>query len=134
MDKLEKAATAYFSQKTGIVCLILFGSYAEERATETSDVDLAVLFSEPHVPDPMTLIEWRGDLSILLNKEVDLVCLNTASPIIGMQVYKNGRFLIQNDQRKYDDYQIRLFIDYAELKEIRAPMEQDILKRKYYGP
>jgi predicted nucleotidyltransferase len=110
----------------------LFGSYARQTETPQSDVDIAILCEGAHIPDGFQLIAWREALSTLLQKDVDLVCLNSASPIIGMQVYKNGKALLITNPREYARYQTRLFVEYIELKELRAPMEKNILKRKYY--
>ncbi len=132
MDSIETSILGYFQSIPHIVSVILFGSYARNDFNQRSDVDIAILCERTHVPLSMTLIEWREDLSSLLQKEVDLVCLNTASSILGMQVYQDGRILIVRNTREYANYQMLLFTEYAELKEIRAPMEQNILKRKFY--
>ena len=132
MSKLEKTISEYFKTKPSLVFLALFGSYAKKTANNKSDVDIAVFFQKTHLPSPFTLISWREEISALINKDVDLVCLNTASPIIGMQVHKTGKILLLQDEREYAYYQMALFSDYAELKEVRAPMEKDILKRKLY--
>lgn len=132
MNTIENAILDYFEQIPHIVAVTLFGSYARNTATDKSDVDVAILCEKAYVPEAFTLIAWRENLSALIHKEIDLVCLNTASPIIGMQVYKNGKNLIVKNNREYANYQMILFSDYAELKELRAPMEKDILKRKYY--
>ncbi len=132
MEDIEKTILDYFKRDSQIISVTLFGSFARKAETPQSDVDVGILWKRDHVPDVDQLIARREDLSALLNKDVDLVCLNTASPIIGMQVYKNGKVLTVNDPREYAHYQMRLFVDYVELKELRAPMEKNILKRKYY--
>jgi len=132
VEALEKTILGYFKTIPYIVSVVLFGSQVRQTANKESDVDIAVLCERAHVPDIMTLIEWREDIAALVHKNVDLVCLNTASPIIGMQVHKNGKILMVKHQRAYAEYQMYLFTDYAELKELRAPMEKDILKRKFY--
>lgn len=132
MNTIENIILNYFSSFPHIVSITLFGSYANDTASQESDVDIGVLWERSHIPPILTLIEWREEISSALQKEVDLVCLNTASPIIGMQIYKNGKALIVKNAREYAIYQMILFSDYAELKELRAPMEKDILNRKYY--
>ena len=129
---IEQIILQYFKAVPSIISVTLFGSYARNTQTPESDIDIAILCDSAHIPDGFQLIEWREALSSLLFKDIDLVCLNTASPIIGMQIHQNGKTLLINDQRQYTNWQIRLFVDYAELKELRAPMEKNILKRKYY--
>ncbi len=129
---IEKNILSFFETIPHIVSVIVFGSYARKTETQESDVDIAIICEGGHVPTSMILIEWRESLGSILQKQVDLVCLNTASPIIGMQVYQHGKVLIVKNSKEYAKYQMILFSDYAELKELRAPMEKDILKRKYY--
>jgi predicted nucleotidyltransferase len=131
-SSIEKKILHFFEKTPHVVSVSLFGSYARGVANSESDVDVAVLFENAHVPEVLTLIEQREDLGALLQKEVDLICLNTASPIIGMQVYNNGKNLLVKDTRSYAQYQMFLFTSYAELKELRAPMEKGILKRKLH--
>lgn len=132
MKTLEKIIQEYFDPIAEIISVDLFGSYAQNRQSDKSDVDIAILCDRNSIPDPLKQISWREDLSDLLQKEIDLVCLNTASPIIGMQVEQTRKNLLLKNPREYANYQMALYTDYAELKEWRAPMEKDILKRKYY--
>lgn len=132
LNSLEKNIQDFFFLKTQVLSADLFGSFAENRATEESDVDIAILCDPAQLPSGLELIAWREELSEILKKEVDLLCLNTASPIIGMQVDQKRKNIFIKNQLQYSQYQMRLFSDYAELKELRAPMEQQILKRKYY--
>jgi len=131
-SSLEKKILGFFEKIPHVILIVLFGSYAQGQASEQSDVDVAVLFDRSHVPQSGSLIEWREDLSAVLEKDVDLVCLNTTSPILGMQVHNHGKDLSVKNPMERDRYEMRLFKEYAELKELRAPMEKDILKRKLY--
>jgi predicted nucleotidyltransferase len=132
MDNIEKTLIALFGNKQEIISVHLFGSHSKGTATEKSDVDCAILFNKDSLPDMMKLIEIRELLSDTLNQDVDLVCLNTASPIICMQVYKYGRIVIRNNPAQYSQYIMDLFTDYFDLKMMRKPLEDNILKRKYY--
>ncbi|MBI3508189.1 MAG: nucleotidyltransferase domain-containing protein [Chlamydiia bacterium] len=132
MKLLEKKILHALAPTPHIVAIALFGSHAKNMATSQSDVDIAVLFEQPHIPDTNKIIQLREEISAVLGHPVDLICLNTASPILGMQVYLNGKWLKINNSKTFSQYQMLLFSDYAELKELRLPMEQNILKRKYY--
>lgn len=118
---------------SNIVSIHLFGSQHNGTASSQSDVDIAILFKWNFVPSPMQLLELRETISDSLEKDVDLVCLNNASPIIAMQVVKNGEELQIKDKKDYYKYLITLFTDYADLKMLRHDMETNITKRKYYG-
>lgn len=43
MSQIEKTILEYFASVPHIVSISLFGSYAENRANQASDVDIAVL-------------------------------------------------------------------------------------------
>lgn len=131
MATIEETIRNFFKDKNQVISVDLFGSYAEGRQTKFSDIDVAILCEYGKIPSPFEIMEWRDDLETLVHKEVDLICLNDASPILGMQVAKHRKNLLINNSRKYADYQMVLFTDYAELKEMRAPMEMNILKRKF---
>ncbi len=133
MEDIEKKIKQFFASKEGIVSVHLFGSQAKGLAREKSDVDCAILFQKNNVPNTLDLMQIRESLTDVLNKEVDLVCLNTASPIIAMQIYRYGKVLFKNDFKQYAQYIIDLFTDYFDLKLMRKPLEEGILKRKYYG-
>lgn len=80
---------------------ILFGSLAKSRATQQSDLDLAVLMGSPlSAGTKMTLI---GELSQAIGRPVDLIDLRVAGePLLG-QILKHGVRLFGSDT------------DYAEL-------------------
>lgn len=132
MDNLRKLVKDFFQKKDQIVSVDLFGSYAKGTNTEDSDIDLAILCDVKNMPSKMDILYWRQDLSDILFKEVDLICLNGASPILGMQVAQDKINILMKDEASYSIYLMNLYSDYAELKILRAPMEKGILKRKYY--
>lgn len=81
----------------------------------------------------MELLQMREDLVDVVKKDVDLVCRNTASPIINMQIYKSGKTVLDCNHKQYARFIMNLFTDYCDLKFLRKPLEDNILKRKYYG-
>lgn len=113
-----------------IQAAVLFGSEATGHANEESDIDVAVLYKKK--PDILEVFEFKQHLSYEMGRDVDLVALNDASPILAMQVLKNGKPLFVLDKRAYDEYEIRLITDYADLKMLLKPFEENILKRKLY--
>ena len=132
MDAIKKIIKDFFQHKDQIISVHLFGSYAKGSSRKDSDVDVAILCDAKNMPSKLDVLQWRQDLADLLHKDVDLVCLNDASPILGMQVAQGKIDILVKNVNIYAYYIMYLFSDYAELKELRAPMEKDILKRKYY--
>ena len=71
--------------------------------TSVSDVDTGILFNK--TPDIYELNNIKEDLSALLKKDVDVVTLNGASPVLRMQVLKKGELVFQKDRRYYSSWQ-----------------------------
>ena len=132
LGNLKNLVKEFFQKKDQVISVQIFGSFAKGSNTVDSDVDLAILCDVKNMPSKMDLLSWRQELSELLRKEVDLICLNEASPILGMQVAQDRINILLKDEKAYSAYVMNLYSDYAELKMLRAPMEQGILKRKYY--
>lgn len=132
LSRIKAIITEQFRQQKGVIAVLLYGSQAKGMSRLDSDVDIAVLYAEKHVPDPLELWEFHSKLYEIFECNVDLVCLNQVGPIISTQIYKYHVPLLVNDQRKLDTYFMYLISDYAELKELRKPMEDHILERRYY--
>lgn len=132
MDNLESITRNYFLDSHQVLTVRLFGSYAKGTNGPLSDIDIAIFCDPKHKLSAFDVMGMRQDLSDLLKKEVDLVCLNEASPILGMQVASSGKDILQKNKKLYDVYLMHRFSSYAELKELRAPMEKEIFKRKFY--
>lgn len=72
----------------GLMAVYVFGSQANGTATESSDVDLAVLVAG--YADPLVLWNLASDLSGVFHKEVDLVDLRLASTVMQHQIITKG--------------------------------------------
>ena len=86
----------------GVVSAYLFGSEAEHRAHEESDVDVGVLLDWTVCPDARTRFEARlnaiAELSRgLAGREVDVVILNDAPPQFGRRIVTQGRRVFCTD-------------------------------------
>jgi predicted nucleotidyltransferase len=132
LDILKTKIKNYFLSKEQVISVDLFGSFAKSLERADSDIDIAILCDKKNVPTKFDILSWRQDLNDLLGLEVDLVCLNNVSPILGMQVAQDRVNILLKDEKTYSLYIMYLYSDYAELKELRAPMEKEILTRKYY--
>ena len=110
--------------------MFLFGSTAAGQHSEASDVDLAISFKTE--PDFYFLDDIKDALSGLTKREIDIVVLNNASPIIKMQALKKGIPLIRRGNA-YEEFFTRTVVEYADLKIIRKEIEDNILKGRVYA-
>ena len=111
----------------GLEALLLFGSEARGGARADSDVDLAALFPAP--PDVVALLEAGADIERLLGRSVDLVDLAAASPILAMQVLREGRCIVGSGSRALAEFTAVLPSRYADLKRVRAAAEAALIDR-----
>ncbi len=133
MNKTEKQIADYLSGQQDITLAFLFGSVVSGRLQPESDVDIAVLYTRGNVPSYDTLLDLKDNLSRILKREADVVVLNDASPIIKMQVLKNGKKIVDCDSRVYSDFFVRTINEYDDLKKVRSINEKHILKGRIYG-
>ncbi|MCB1213526.1 MAG: nucleotidyltransferase domain-containing protein [Chlamydiia bacterium] len=117
--------------KLPAIAIYLFGSQASETPIEWSDYDLAILYDDQTKLDPLYRYELQEELSEILRSDVDLVFLNDAGPVIAMQIVTKGKLIYEDLNRKHDHnaFVMHLFSQYAEFKELIAPMIRQIHER-----
>jgi predicted nucleotidyltransferase len=121
----------FFKEVQGVALVFLFGSTATNRAHRRSDVDIGVLFkSRPRID---RIIRLRNNLISVLRKEVDLSVLNQASPILKMQVLKNGTLVYAADKSQFAQFFVDTINQYDDLKRIRKPCEESMLRGRLYA-
>jgi predicted nucleotidyltransferase len=126
-EKLQNLLSEY----DNATLVFLFGSYAGDNATVLSDLDIAIVFRNN--PDSYTVNELKEKLEGTLNIAVDVVTLNSASPIIKMQILKKGVLLINRDARVYNKFFVDTVMAYDDLKQNRKEIEDNILKGRIYA-
>jgi predicted nucleotidyltransferase len=80
----------------GVLSAYIFGSIAEGRAHTQSDIDIGVLFDRDVYPDERSRFEAQLELRRHLSpasvgREVDLVVLNDASPVLGRRIIRSDQ-------------------------------------------
>jgi predicted nucleotidyltransferase len=130
MKTLQKNLEGFALKQGNFLLVFLFGSIARGFSTDESDVDIAIMFER--VPDLFELNDLRDQLSRCAGKEVDLITLNTASPIIKMQVLRYG-LLIKKDERDYNEFFVSTVREYSDLKYVRKEIEANLSKGRLYA-
>jgi uncharacterized protein len=109
--------------------VILFGSRARGHEGQRSDYDLAFLAGGA-VPSWEKIRTLQVDLEELLRADVDLVLLDDASPVVAMQALRDGRLLACREAGRLQGFTVRTLTDYADLKQVRAPIERHLLESR----
>lgn len=130
LKTIQNILIDHFSKYDDIRLVFLFGSTASEHHSKESDIDIAILFQIE--PDFYYLDDVKDSLSRFIKKQIDIVILNNASPIIKMQILKNGIPLIRRGSA-YEEFFTRTVVEYADLKIVRKEIEDNILKGRQYA-
>jgi hypothetical protein len=125
-EKLKR----FFNSRNDIYLAFLMGSQASGRAKPDSDVDVAVLFV--HSPAAEGVLSLKEELECLVKKDIDLVILNEAGPVICKQALKTGILLLSRNC-SYENFFTKTINDYDDLKYYRRDVEKNILEGKIYA-
>jgi uncharacterized protein len=121
----------FFAMQSGILLVFLFGSVASGKMTQYSDIDIGILFESKH--DFYEINELKSELNETLKREIDIAVLNSASPILKMQVLKTGVLAYAKDQKYYNQFFVDTINQYDDLKQTRKICEDNILKGRIYA-
>lgn len=114
-----------------LLAVYLFGSYASGQQQADSDIDLAVLL--PITLPALQLWQLAGELAELLDIDVDLLDLRTASTVMQEQVIRHGRRLWAADSSAAL-YEAAILSDKTTLDEARQPLLNTIAQQgKIHG-
>jgi hypothetical protein len=119
-------AEKYLQKRKDVLFAYLFGSFASEKSTPMSDIDIAVYTTEKKLYDKR--LQILGDLALIFKTdEIDLVLLNTASPALRMKILQNKKILADNapfSRHIYESITMRSYFDFSKI-------EKRILERRY---
>ena len=134
MGAVEEKIKDYFNNKKEVIAVYLFGSYAEGRERDLSDIDVAIILDGR---DPAFFHERRdvymAELSRILRKDIDSVILNSASEALLRQVFLKGKCILVRDKRKMALHKTVMFSRVAELGYYRSSMQAGLIKKVMRG-
>jgi hypothetical protein len=88
---------------------VLFGSTARGLAGERSDIDLGVLL-EPDVPSYR--FEAEAELGRAAGREIDLIFLSEAPPLLRFEIARDGVLLCERQEGLWTEFQVRAMEDW----------------------
>ena len=113
---LAAASELLASRLNTLEVVIVFGSYADGSASESSDLDIAILTNRPI--DPVSRWDLQNELAQLVGMDVDLVDLRTASTVLKMQIADKGR-LIWGGEDSFEKFAVNTMTMYQHLQQER---------------
>lgn len=105
----------------GLSAVYLFGSRARGTATETSDVDLAVLYAEAPPPGLEGLgLDLEAEVERAIGLPVQIVVLNGAPADLVHRVLRDGRLLVDRNPSQRIQFEIRARNEFFDLQPVLA--------------
>ena len=95
MSIIEKCRDILIGYKS-IIFAYIFGSYVQGKDRADSDIDIAIYLEENLDID--TYLEIKIRLTEACKREVDLIILNDAKPLLKYEIYKNNLSLFCRDK------------------------------------
>jgi len=128
----EAGLTTFLATQEDIVAAYLFGSLAQGRATPRSDIDIAVLLKRAARPEASDLdrqLQLMDEFCRYADREVDVVILNTAPPLLRHQVLRYGRRIFERDRQARVDFEVRVGREYEDVKPMYDFFTQDLFTK-----
>lgn len=132
MDSLSnnsvRGLVEVFRDEALVLVAYLFGSKSRGEQTSQSDTDIAVVLSK--LPDNMLDFYLRliDKLSKVLGDSIDLIALNTASPLLKHQVIKYGRVIYCRDGKARVEFEVRAEKEYMDFKMSRERYDEALIR------
>lgn len=128
-DELRRLGE-YFGNQTDVVAAFLFGSAARGDHRADSDVDIAVLLDRSAPIAPLraaTLITEA--MEILKRNDVDVVVLNSATPLLRHRVARDGQVLFARSNTDVAEFVIRAISEFVDTQPLRDLQSQQLRQR-----
>lgn len=121
-DALERTLQGILAGRAEpLVAAYLFGSRARGTASDRSDVDIAVLYTEAPVPGLEGLgFDLEADLERALGQPVQIVVLNTAPVDLVHRVLRDGHLLLDRDRSRRIRFEVKARNEYFDLQPVLA--------------
>lgn len=107
----------FLSDRQEIMFAWLFGSYANGHNNCYSDIDIAIYSRDNSL---LGDVDWylglKADIMELVNKEVDLVLLNSAKPLIKHAANMQKKVLLSRDMLFEAEYSLRVIKEYNDVR------------------
>jgi predicted nucleotidyltransferase len=110
----------------------LFGSYAQGTPWPQSDIDLAVLLPAAlaHKEPPMVLSPCVSELSMKLQRDIDLVNLRQVSTVFQNEIIHTGRWIDITNEEAVLAFEMQVLSAHQKLNEERADIIESFLTTK----
>jgi len=124
-NNLIQAIKRFLLEINDIEFAYLYGSYAFDKETPLSDLDIAVYqkTNKPAYGLRMTEFKIESDLTQLLpGYKFDVRSFNDAPIVVIGKILNEGRLLFYNDEKFYYDYLVNMRLQYMDYSIVYDPI------------
>lgn len=109
-----------------VIGIYLFGSRADGTFHSKSDFDVAVLLPRDKPIDHRSLFDLQQDISVSINQDVDLICLNSTTLVMQFLITSNGVLLFARDKTEILKFETLILSMYQRFNEERRGILEEI--------
>lgn len=118
LEAVTRRLQAALEGDPNVVFAYVFGSTVRHPERRPRDLDVAVWYADP--PGGLATLDEIQRLSSVTGREVDLVVLNDASPLLRHQAVKHGQRLLCRDIVTHTAFRDRTIRDYQTYRHLTA--------------
>ncbi len=111
---LENKCKKILMEYDNIVFAYIFGSYVRKQLRSDSDIDIAIYLDKKMDLD--TYLDLKMKLTDACKREVDLIILNEATPLLKHQIYLYNRLLFTRDKSMESNFKVKTLFEYNDMK------------------
>jgi len=108
-----------------IQVVYLFGSQARGTADSASDVDVAVFVTAEGLADPLLDLRIASYLQARCRREVDVVIINRANPVLQHEVLRTGRRIRERDPAFRASHELMVFKRYLDHRHYQRKRQEN---------
>jgi len=129
MKELDtKKLKDYLYSRDNVIAAYIFGSYtSKKKLTPHSDIDIAVLLDDSIKNKDYGSIKLSiiTDIIKLLSfNNIDVVILNTASPLLSHEIFRKGKLFFSRDEKKRLEYTVKAATRYLDTIYLRRVQDR----------
>ena len=131
LDKIEYKLQEFLGRMVKFA--LLYGSVLTKYFNQDSDIDMALFLGQKI--EQKSLLDLREEISGLFQQkyDFDLLLLDSADPIIAMQILANGKLIIDNERHAFITYKAGMISQYIDFKMARKIIEDRIAEGSIYA-
>jgi len=107
----------FLAGKPGIAAVYLYGSFAKNKATKNSDIDLGVIFEKKELkPFASPMVVLAAELSNLLGRKIEVADLEQCRIDFSHRVISEGILIYSQNEVKRIAFEEKILRDFFSLK------------------